>query len=76
MGAAKPRHGKCRDRNHRAGNHAGPSAQRLNRKAYHRAKRRPEPLIELSPEDAVRFGVDDAQWVKLYSRRGLLRADH
>lgn len=34
----------------------------------------PEPLMELSPDDAIRYGVADGDWLTLQSRRGELRA--
>ncbi|MCA9217016.1 MAG: hypothetical protein KDB27_28300, partial [Planctomycetales bacterium] len=34
----------------------------------------PDPLIEISPEDANRADVADGEWVSVKSRRGTLRA--
>ena len=34
----------------------------------------PEPVIEISPDDASRLSVTDGQWIKLESRRGELSA--
>ena len=34
----------------------------------------PEPMVEVSPDDASRLRIDEGQWIKLESRRGELSA--
>ena len=34
----------------------------------------PEPVVEVSSEDAHRYAIEDGQWIKLESRRGTLDA--
>jgi predicted molibdopterin-dependent oxidoreductase YjgC len=46
----------------------------LTRRAKGLATVCPEPVVELSPDDAMRHGVEDGQWVALASRRGELEA--
>lgn len=46
----------------------------LTRRAEALAAVCPEPMIEVSYEDAIRYELEDGQWVTLASRRGELRA--
>jgi predicted molibdopterin-dependent oxidoreductase YjgC len=46
----------------------------MTRRAVGPSERCPESLIEIHPADAVKFGVNDGQIVKVTSRRGTVEA--
>ncbi len=46
----------------------------MTRRAVGPSERCPESLIEIHPDDAVKFGVNDGQMVKVTSRRGTVEA--
>jgi len=46
----------------------------MTRRAVGPSERCPESLIEIHPADAVKFGVNDGQMVKVTSRRGTVEA--
>lgn len=46
----------------------------LTRRASGLAKICPEPVVEVSYDDATRYKIEDGNWVDVFSRRGRLRA--